>query len=88
MAHTGVLVVNSAVVRPVVTVMKSAYAARFPIRRMTPIARYGGDDNKSMAADNTSAFNCRNAVAAGAQHWSMHAFGEAIDINPVGTPTH
>jgi hypothetical protein len=85
-AHTGALVVNTAVVRAVANVMKNAYNARFPIRKMTPIAAYGGDDNKSMAADNTSAFNCRNAVAAGTQHWSMHAYGEAIDINPVENP--
>ena len=85
-AHSGALVVNAAVVRAVVIVMKDAYNARYPIRKMTPIAAYGGDDNKSMAADNTSGFNCRKAVAAGAQHWSMHAYGEAIDVSPVENP--
>ena len=39
-----------------------------------------------MAADNTSAFNCRYAVAPGAKHWSVHAYGEAIDVNPVENP--
>lgn len=85
-AHAGTLVVNTAVVRAVVVVMKNAYRARFPIRHITPIAAYGGDDNASMAADNTSGFNCRAAVASGPRHWSMHAYGEAIDVNPVENP--
>jgi hypothetical protein len=78
--------VNRAVVSSVVAAFKSIYAARFPIRRMQPIAAYGGDDNASMAADNTSAFNCRRAVSNGPPSWSMHAYGEAIDINPQENP--
>jgi hypothetical protein len=37
-----------------------------------------------MAADNTSAFNCR--FVEGTSRWSMHAYGEAIDVNPVENP--
>jgi D-alanyl-D-alanine carboxypeptidase len=85
-AHTGSLVVNRAVVGDVETVFGRLYAARFPIRRLTPVARYGGSDDRSMAADNTSAFNCRYAVAPGPKHWSVHAFGEAIDVNTVENP--
>src|SRR3954470_5187075 len=85
-AHTGTLIVNSRVVSAVVDAFRQIYAARFPIRQMVPIAAYGGDDNKSMAADNTSAFNCRAAVSNGPKTWSMHAFGEAIDINTVENP--
>src|SRR6059058_4158680 len=85
-AHTGTLVVNSAVVPAVVASFRGMYDARFPIRRMQPIAAYGGDDNKSMAADNTSAFNCRLAVSDGPPSWSMHAYGEAIDINTLENP--
>jgi len=47
---------------------------------------YGGSDDRSMAADNTSAFNCRYAVAAGPKRWSVHAYGEAVDVNPVENP--
>ena len=47
---------------------------------------YGGSDDRSMAADNTSAFNCRYAVAAGPKRWSVHAYGEAIDVNTVENP--
>ena len=85
-AHTGTLVVNRAVTVEVTTVFRRLYAARFPIRRMQPVARYGGSDMRSMAADNTSAFNCRYAVAPGPKRWSVHAFGEAIDVNTIENP--
>jgi poly-gamma-glutamate synthesis protein (capsule biosynthesis protein) len=45
---------------------------------------FAGDDDRSMAADNTSAYNCRRV--AGSDSWSAHAFGGAIDINPVENP--
>ena len=85
-AHQGTLVVNRSVVHAVVTAFESMYAARFPIRQMRPIAAYGGSDNRSMAADNTSAFNCRRADSNGPPSWSMHAYGEAIDINTRENP--
>jgi len=84
--HTGVLIVNAAVVNAVVTVFGRLYAQRFPIRRMQPVDAFGGSDPASMAADNTSAFNCRNAVASGPPRWSAHAYGEAIDVNTVENP--
>ena len=84
--HSGTLVVNRSVVPAVVAAFRSMYAAHFPIRRMVPIAAYGGNDNKSMAADNTSGFNCRRAVSNGPPSWSMHAYGEAIDINTLENP--
>lgn len=86
LAHIGSLVVTTRAVPAVAAAFRSIYAARFPIRRMIPIAAYGGDDNRSMAADNTSAFNCRYAVADGPKRWSMHAYGEAIDIDTLENP--
>jgi hypothetical protein len=83
-SHVGVLVVNRRVAGDVTTVFRRLYAARFPIRRMTPISAFHGSDNASMAADNTSAFNCRRAV--GGSGWSEHAYGTAIDVNPVENP--
>jgi hypothetical protein len=85
-AHSGTIVVNAAVVPSVERVFARLYAAGFPIRRMEPVARYGGSDDRSMAADNTSAFNCRYAVAPGPKQWSVHAYGEAIDVNTVENP--
>jgi poly-gamma-glutamate synthesis protein (capsule biosynthesis protein) len=83
-AHTGRLVVHRSAVRPLIRVMRRLFVARFPIRRMVPVDAYGGSDNRSMAADNTSAFNCRRV--AGTRSWSEHAYGRAIDINPVENP--
>jgi hypothetical protein len=53
---------------------------------MVPEDAFGGSDPASMDADNTSGFNCRNAVAPGPPQWSVHAYGEAIDVNPVENP--
>ena len=85
-AHTGTLVVNAGAVRPLTHVFARLYAKRFPIRRMRPIDAYGGNDERSLAADNTAAFNCRYAVASGPKRWSAHAYGFAIDVNPVENP--
>ena len=84
--HLGSLVVNEAVVPAVEQVFERLYAARFPIRRMEPVDAFRGSDDRSMAADNTSAFNCRSAVATGPKRWSVHAYGEAIDVDPVENP--
>jgi hypothetical protein len=65
-------------------VFRKLWDARFPIRRLEPVSRYRGSDDASMAADNTSAFNCR--FVGGTSRWSMHALGEAIDVNPVENP--
>jgi D-alanyl-D-alanine carboxypeptidase len=84
--HRGALVVNRAVVGDVVTVFRGLYRGRFPLRRVRLIDAYGGNDERSLAADNTAAFNCRYAVAPGPRRWSVHAYGEAIDVNPVENP--
>jgi hypothetical protein len=84
--HTGQLVVNARVADVVVVVFRTLYDARFPIRQMRSIDEFRGSDSASTRADNTSSFNCRAAVSAGPKHWSMHAYGEAIDINTVENP--
>ena len=83
-SHTGRLVVHRDAARPVRRALHVLYDARFPIRRMRLVDDFGASDDRSMAADNTSAFNCRRA--AGSTHWSEHAFGRAIDINPRENP--
>lgn len=86
MPHTGTMVVNSAVTSAVLKVFAQLYAEHFPIRQMQPEDAYAGQDPVSMANDNTSGFNCRYAVAPGPPSWSVHAYGEAIDVNPVENP--
>ena len=84
--HTGALVVHASEAQAVIDVFRRLYERRFPIRRMEPIDVFGGSDDASIAADNTSGFNCRNAVASGPPTWSAHAYGRAIDVNPVENP--
>jgi hypothetical protein len=85
-AHTGTLVVNAQVVPSVVKVFARLYAARFPLRSLRPIDTYHGSDERSLAADNTAGFNCRYVIGPGPRRWSVHAYGEAIDVNPVENP--
>jgi hypothetical protein len=83
-AHTGRLVVAATQTRAVLRAMRGLFDSRFPIRRMELVERYGADDDRLMAADVTSAFNCR-LVYRGSR-WSAHAYGLAIDINPLENP--
>ncbi|QBR93898.1 CapA family protein [Nocardioides euryhalodurans] len=80
----GEMVVAAEHAADVVRVFDRLHRARWPIRRMRLVDAYGGDDDRSMAADNTSAYNCRRV--AGTDRWSDHAFGAAIDLNPVRNP--
>jgi hypothetical protein len=80
----GALVVHHSAARDVVAVFGRLYRERFPLRRLRPIQAYGGDDFASIEADNTSAFNCR--AATGSSRWSEHAYGRAIDVNPLENP--
>jgi hypothetical protein len=82
--HRGRLVVHRGWAEEIVSVFHRLYERRFPIRRMRLVDRYGADDRESMRHDNTSAFNCR--FVAGTTTWSQHAYGRAIDLNPVENP--
>ena len=80
----GEMVVNRAISDQVLTILRKLFEAKYPIERMVLIDDYNGDDSKSMAANNTSSFNYR--VIAGTDKLSRHAFGMAIDINPLYNP--
>ncbi len=82
--HRGKLVVARAVAPALITVFKALFAVKFPIERMVPVDEYGGDDERSMAANNSSGFNCRRVI--GEKRWSLHARGLAVDLNPVQNP--
>ncbi|UYQ65448.1 M15 family metallopeptidase [Streptomyces peucetius] len=83
--HRGELIVHQDQVRPLLHVFKKVFDERFPIHRMRVMAEYDGDDARAMAADNTSAFNCRR-VTGDARHLSRHSYGDAVDINPAENP--
>lgn len=82
--HRGQVIVAALQADAVLSALRTLYDERFPIERMENVALYGADDNRSMEANNTSAFNCR--TVAGRTTWSEHSFGTAIDINPVQNP--
>lgn len=81
----GYLIVHAGAARPMFRVMRRLFDLHFAIRRMRLVDAYGADDHRSMRADNTSAFNCRE-VAGRPGVWSQHAYGRAIDINTVENP--
>ena len=83
-ATTGVLVIHADHVDDVIAVFEQLFDARFPVESMRPITDFDGDDNASMRANNSSAFNCR--MIDGTSTWSQHAYGGAIDINPLVNP--
>jgi hypothetical protein len=82
--RVGRIVVSRRVAPSIARVFRTLWEARFPIRRLQPVSAYRGSDDASMAADNTSAFNCR--FVGGTSRWSRHAYGDAIDVNPVENP--
>ncbi len=85
--HRGVLVVNADVARSLARIFTRLFEEGFPIRRMRPVEEYGGDTAKSLAADNTSAYNCRRLDQINAPvKKSPHANGRGIDVNPYENP--
>jgi len=82
--RTGELVVAAAQAGAVVEVFRQLHAARFPVERIVTVEQYGADDDASMAANNTSAYNCRSTT--GGTGFSEHAYGTALDVNPVQNP--
>ena len=54
---------------------------------MKPIFTQAEFEDFETLDDNSTGFSCRNAVDANAApHWSNHAYGHAIDINPIENP--
>lgn len=83
-ARLGEMVVHADAAEDVVTVFRTLFADRYPIRQMRLMDDFGGDVNAGLEADNTSAFNCRTILRG--TGWSEHAYGRAIDVNPLENP--
>lgn len=80
----GELIVHRAIAAPALALLARLYALGFPLRSLRPIDAWDGDDDASMAADNSSGFNFR--TVAGTTALSLHALGLAIDLNPIENP--
>ena len=83
--HVGQMIVHADVAEPVLGAFERLFRARYPIQRIELVDQYEADDERSMGANNTSAFNCRE-VAGRPGVWSQHAYGRAIDLNPLQNP--
>ncbi|ORA42803.1 hypothetical protein BST21_22980 [Mycolicibacterium celeriflavum] len=83
--HRGELIVHEDLVPEVIDIFDQLRQVRYPIEKMrTPDHYPRADDELSMRDNNTSAFNCRDIPGTG--NWSLHAYGRAIDINPLLNP--
>lgn len=82
----GELIVHKKVAREVTEIFYALFKARYPLESVRLVDDFGepGDDNASMAANNTSAFNYRRVT--GSRTLSRHSYGAAIDINPKLNP--
>jgi peptidoglycan LD-endopeptidase CwlK len=77
-------VVHLELAEDVRAIFNELYARTFPIQKMVAIVAYGWDDDRSMADNNTSAFNYR--LIFGTDRLSNHSFGREVDINPMQNP--
>jgi hypothetical protein len=90
--HTGQVVVNKAAAAPLAKVFRKLFELRFPIRHLRLADAYGPPKGRPRDGDISGSFECRQAVPSpctggtGTGHWSNHAYGLAIDINPVENP--
>jgi len=82
---TGEIIVHKDVALDVVSVFEDLFNKHYAINKMKLVSNYKGNDWESIEADNTSAFNCR-PVTGKKKKWSQHAYGKAIDINPIENP--
>jgi D-alanyl-D-alanine carboxypeptidase len=83
-SRTGEMVVHADQAEAVGRIFGQLYDAGFPIERMRLVDAYGGSTEASLADNNTSGFHCRPVT--GGTRWSEHAYGWAIDVNPVQNP--
>lgn len=82
----GELIVHRKLAREVTEIFFALYEAEYPLASVRLVDDYGepGDDNLSMADNNTSGFNYRRVT--GSSTLSRHSYGAAIDINPLYNP--
>jgi D-alanyl-D-alanine carboxypeptidase len=90
--RTGRLVVNESAAAPLARVFRQLYRLHFPIRHLSIAAAYGPKGAVPKDGDISGSFECRQAVPSpcvggtGTGTWSEHAYGEAVDLNPVENP--
>ena len=90
--HEGQLIVNGDHAKPLTKVFRKLYDLKFPIRHMRLDDMYGPRRARPADGDITGSFRCRQSVpspctgGSASGRWSNHAYGNAIDLNPVENP--
>lgn len=82
--QVGWLICHESVADDLKQIFRELYDAGYQIEKIIPVDAWNADDEKSMEANNTSAFNYRRVK--GTKSFSLHAFGRAIDVNPLYNP--
>lgn len=82
----GEMIVNKKIARQVKEILYQLYVNRYPIERMRLIDHWDANDEQSMRANNSSAFNFR--FISHTKKVSKHGLGLAVDINPLYNPYH
>ncbi len=82
--RTGRIICHKSIAQDMLDIFRELYDIGYPVESVIPIDNFGGDDDKSMKANNTSCFNFRKTP--GGSRLSNHAYGTAIDINPLFNP--
>ena len=80
----GEMVCHRAIASDLLNIFQQLFEARYPIERMVLVDEYNADDERSMAANNSSSFNFR--FISGTRRVSKHGLGLAVDINPLYNP--
>ncbi|HEV2613903.1 MAG TPA: M15 family metallopeptidase [Gammaproteobacteria bacterium] len=84
-SHTGILVVNKNIEPQVKQIFEKIYQIKFPIEKIKPLEDYNNNEEKAMEDNDTFGYHCKK-MTSNSNRFSKHAYGLAIDINPVLNP--
>ncbi|HKI78814.1 MAG TPA: M15 family metallopeptidase [Ignavibacteriaceae bacterium] len=82
--HKGQVVIQKDLVEDIKWIFEKIKGNEFPVDKVIPVVKFNWSDEKSMKANNSSAFNYR--FIANTTKLSNHSTGRAIDINPWQNP--
>lgn len=80
----GQIICHKRIANALIDIFRELYQIKYPIHSIRLIDNYAGDDEASMSDNNSSCFNYRRTT--GGSRISKHAYGLAIDINPLQNP--
>lgn len=80
----GEMVCNVKIAKDLIAVFRELFEKQYQFCSIRLIDDFGGSDEASMLANNTSCFNYR--TKSGSSALSSHALGLAVDVNPMQNP--